>query len=968
MIDWQDIELKWQSEWSNKKVAESDVNPNEKKFYMVFAYPYPTGFLHTGHMRGYTYADDICRFKRLTGYNVLLPVGIHATGNGAISKSQKITEKDEQYISYLRENGVPEQDIDKMKDPEQYIKYFGHLYLNDFKRFGLLVDERTFITTIDDIYKKFITWQFNKLNDKGLLIQKEYYATFCEHCGPVSVDASESDISKGGGAEKNEYTLLKFETRYNDQKAYIIAATLRPETVFGQTNLWIDPDIDYAVIKVGGEIWIGSKEFAHKLKYQKDNVNVIGTINGKDILGKHVKAPGIDREIIVLPSKFCEPDVGSGIVTSVPSDAPHDWMGLYDLQNNETECKKYEKYGLNCDEIKAIKPIPIINTPGWGEMPAVEICKKMHIKNSMDPKLESAKKEIYKSGFYTGTMRDVAGKYAGLSVEKAKEQVKKELIEKGQADIFYDLSEEVICRCGRKVFIKKVDHQWFIDYGKEWLNNDSISWAKNMNVKPDDYYENLPEALRWFKERPCARMGRWMGTTFPFDKRYIIEAISDSTLYPIFYLVSKHKDKFNADQLTLKFFDYIFLGKGSADDVAQENNMKKEDIEIIRREILYWYPLDINLGGKEHKTVHFPPFIKNHVAVLPRELWPRGIFVNYWITTHGKEKLSKSKGGAQPIHGAIKKFGVDPMRLFYANSAKPYVDVEFSEDLVFEYRNRLEYMYNEIKRLWELSNRLSDKLSDDSSGPQGKNGKNTSIDNWLNTRIKWYLYQSERDIDTFELKHASDIAYYHMLSDIQWYLKRKGNNKHVLRNAIEVMVKLMSVFTPHIAEEIWHEVLGKDELIANSKLPEIEKINMQGKDSEWYIKNIIDDISNILKVIKKNKPNKITLVIADDWKYKMIKKAMSIENRKEIMNTLMNDPEFIDKRKDIAMLIKRLIRMLPEYKETPSLDEMKILNDAVDYLTDKFGCQIKIINESDAEIYGQKAKNALPLKPAIMIE
>ncbi len=949
-IDWNELERRWQTEWDKAKVAEAVREEGKKKFYMVFAYPYPTGFLHTGHMRGYTYADMITRFKRLAGYNAMLPIGIHATGNGVIAKAQLIARGDEKYINYLRENNVPEEDIKKLTDPETFVRYFGKLYVRDMKRFGILINERTYVTTIDRIYNKFIEWQFHKLMDLGLLIQKEYYATYCENCGPVSVDPAETDVSKGGNAEKIEYTLLKFRTDIDNYgTVYLIAATLRPETVFGQTNLWVDPDEEYVVMDVEGETWVGSKPFAEKIKYQKDRVEIKGTVKGSDLIGKYVTAPGIMREIIVLPSKFCDPNVGSGIVTSVPSDAPHDWMGLYDLQNHPEECKKY---GLNCEEVQKIQPIPIIETPGWGEFPAKEICEKMGITSSTDPKLEDAKKEIYKSGYYKGVMRETTGKYAGMPVEKAKELVKQELIKEGLADIFYDLSEEVICRCGGRVFIKKVDHQWFIDYSKDWLNERAIEWGKQMNVKPQEYYEFLPDALRWFKERPCARMGRWLGTKFPFDERYTIEAISDSTLYPIFYLVSMYKDRFTPEQLTLKFFDYVFLGKGDAKSVAEENGMDVSLVEEIKKNVWYWYPLDINLGGKEHTTVHFPPFVKNHVAILPKELWPRGIFVNYWIISHTKEKLSKSKGGAQPVPGMAERYGVDPMRLFYANIAKPYVDVEFDEKQVFEYRERLEWMYNEVKRLWELSEQLTDAR--------------THIDDWLEHRIKAYLWQIEKDIDSFELKHATDIVYYRILSDIQWYLKRKGRNREVLRNTIKTLVQLMSPFTPHLAEEIWHTVIGESTLVCQTKLPPIEKTEFIEKDSEWYIKKVTEDVNHILKVIKKE-PKKITFFVSAPWKREMVRKALTVEyNMKSIMDALMTDRRFEEHKREIATLIKKVFKMLPEYRDMPELNEEEILTNASEYFKERFDAEIVVMKEGDAS--DPKAKNALPLKPAIKIE
>jgi len=284
------IEKKWQKEWAKAKLGE--VEPNKKKkFFMIFAYPGISGFLHVGHMRGFSYTDAICRYKRMKGYNVLFPVGTHASGNQAIAFANKVKNKDKTWIKYLKDNGCPAGTIAKLTKPEKVIDYFNKTYVDEYwKKFGFIFDDRRFTSTTYEDYNKFIQWQFKKLYDLNLLTQKPYFATACIEHGPVAVDPSETDISKGGNAEKLEYTLLKFKIG----DAYLIAATLRPETVYGQTNLWVNPNVNYVYAEVNGETWILSNYAANKLGYQKDNVKVLRkTISGKDLIGKYAKAPEI---------------------------------------------------------------------------------------------------------------------------------------------------------------------------------------------------------------------------------------------------------------------------------------------------------------------------------------------------------------------------------------------------------------------------------------------------------------------------------------------------------------------------------------------------------------------------------------------------------------------------------------------------------------------------------------------------
>ena len=204
---------------------------------------------------------------------------------------------------------------------------------------------------------------------------------------------------------------------------------------------------------------------------------------------------------------------------------------MRDLWENPSEL---EKYGIDPEEVKKIKVIPIIKTPGYSDTPAKDVVEELGVKNQFDrEKLEEAKKIVYSKGFHTGVMNENCGKYSGMPVNKAKELMKQELLDSGEADTFWDLSEEVVCRCGSRVVIKKVDDQWFIKYSDPEWKEKSKAHAKSMRILPPEYYESMPQVIDWYDDRACTRMGTWLGTKLPFDQKWIIEPISDSTLYPV---------------------------------------------------------------------------------------------------------------------------------------------------------------------------------------------------------------------------------------------------------------------------------------------------------------------------------------------------------------------------------------------------------------------------------------------------
>jgi leucyl-tRNA synthetase len=111
-------------------------------------------------------------------------------------------------------------------------------------------------------------------------------------------------------------------------------------------------------------------------------------------------------------------------------------------------------------------------------------------------------------------MNATAGDYAGLPVMEAKVRMKQAMIASGEAAVMYDLSENVTCRCGERVVIKKVDDQWFIDYANPEVTAASKEQAKNMESSLE-YYQNIHGVLDWFRERACVRQGNWIGTSSP---------------------------------------------------------------------------------------------------------------------------------------------------------------------------------------------------------------------------------------------------------------------------------------------------------------------------------------------------------------------------------------------------------------------------------------------------------------------
>lgn len=955
MPDYEITERKWQAVWSDRKLNESE-RDERPKFMIIFAYPGVTGYLHVGHMRGYTYADAIGRYKRMTGYNVLFPVGTHATGNGAISLAARIAAGDRDTIEYMIRNGCPPEKLEgELSDPLNVVEFFNDVYQEEYwKRFGFLSDWRRFTCTLYPDYSKFMQWQFRKLNDAGLLIQKPYFAPACLSCGPVAVDPSETDLSKGGNAETQEYTLLKFRSGGE----VLVAATLRPETVYGQVCFWVNPEVEYVKVRNGGETWIVSPQAYDKLSHQTDGLEKTGTVRGSDLVGRMCTAPMIHREVPVLPAEFCDPDVGTGMVTSVPSDAPDDWMSIIKLKEDPSYA---ERYGVTKEMIDSIVPVSIISMKGYGEFPAQDIIERMGIREAGDPRLEEAKKQVYKDGYHTGVMKDICGEFAGLRVEEAKDRMKQAMIDSGEADVFYDLSEEVVCRCGCRVVIRKIDDQWFIDYGNEELTQRTSDHCRTMTINPVEYYNNVHAVLKWFRERACVRLGNWLGTKFPFDERWIIEAISDSTLYPVYYLISMYANdgRISPEQMTEAFFDYAILGKGDPGTVSGECGIEESLLERIRQDVLYWYPLDLNLGGKEHMTVHFPAFLKNHAAVLPPEMWPRGIMVNWYITGK-KSKISKSKGGAQPIPGAAKRFGADGMRLYYAHVASPFADVEWDEDTLVSYSQRLDRIVSFVGDLTSCR------------GPE------TEMDAWLVSRMNAHVGTIRSAMEKYDLRQMATVAYFEILNDFRWYRRRGGGDPGTISDCLRTWIKAMMPVTPHMAEEMW-EAAGFEGLVSEARFPEAGERSVPAEYGEDLIREVMSDAQQIIKVTG-IEPKRMVLYTSPSWKLRMLGKALELQENGELSipsltKACMSDPEIRVHGKaasDAARKTAEDMMRLPAGSMRPMFesDERAHLAAAAGFLSGEMNLRAEVFSADEEGKHdpSDKAKMAVPGRPAIYLE
>ena len=950
MVDWNSIEVKWRAKWNESREFETNPNEKEKKFITV-AYPYPNSPQHIGHGRTYTLADVHARFYRMQGYNVLFPMGFHYTGTPILGMAKRVESGDKELLDGLRNiYKVPEENIRTFVEPIKIADYFHEEIKAGMIEMGYSIDWRREFTTIDPAYSKFIEWQINTLKEKNLIIQGSHPVGWCPRDqNPVSQHDTLGDVEP----DFTEYILIKF--KFED---YIIpTATLRPETIFGVTNLWVNPKTIYKKISVDGEKWIVSAECAHKLEFLDKDISYDGEIAGSELIGKQVSAPHKDQKIPMLEASFVESGTGTGLVMSVPAHAPFDYQALEDFKKNQPQGSEYQ----------LIRPISIISTKGYGDIPAKEAVEKLGISDQNDPKLEEATTEVYGKEFYGGILKDTCEQFAGKKVSEAKDVIKGWLSEQKYSDVLLELTNSPVkCRCGTECVVKILSNQWFLNYGdKEWKEK-ANKCLDEMSILPPEIINEFHYVVGWLRERACARQ-HGLGTKLPWDKDWIVESLSDSVIYMAYYTIARFvKDGTIQDEdMSKEFFDYVFLGKGS----SKINGISSESVEKIRKEFEYFYPVDSRHSGRDLVPNHLTFFVLNHTAIFPESHWPRQIVVNGSVLMDGK-KMSKSMGNIIPLRKAISDYGADPIRLAIIISAELLQDADFNLESVAGIKHKLESILDECSRLKGISSSTLE-----------------AEDNWILSRLQNLVANVTASIEKMRLREALHEILFAFEGDLSWYLKRanaKGrkNFDGMLNQIFSTRVKLLSPFAPHIAEEMW-EKLGNLELVSKSSWPKFspESIDSGAIQSENLLKSIMDDISNILKVTKIS-PKKITIYTANQFKSKayrsILKKVMEGQtNMGAIMKDLISNPETSDIKKIpdfVQRTIKDILSEPTEIRKTKletTIDEKKLISDELISIAKKdFGAEILVFSEEDSDIYDPKgkARHARPFKPAILIE
>jgi leucyl-tRNA synthetase len=644
-------------------------------------------------------------------------------------------------------------------------------------------------------------------------------------------------------------------------------------------------------------------------------------------------------------------------------------------------------------DVNNIRPIKIIESEtSTGSIPAAEAIKEagpLDQNKNNNERLEKATSDLYSREFYRGKMMQNTGRFVGMTVAAAKNEIREYLLQSGLAETIYELvNKPVRCRCGTECVVKLLNDQWFLNYKDQQWKQLAHTCLNNMDILPQDIRQEFDYVIDWLRERACARKSG-LGTKLPWDKEWIVESLSDSVIYMAYYVIAKYVNSKDIgdenENITDAFFDYVLLGIGSADQVAKECKVATHTVEQIRKEFNYFYPVDSRHSGRDLVPNHLTFFIFNHVAIFDRKKWPQQIVVNGSVLMEGK-KMSKSLGNIIPLRAAIKEYGADTIRLAMLMSAEILQDADFSFDTVRGLRLKLAGIFEmAVKR-----RNISAHATEQSPSQQQQQPQQLLMleDRWLASRLQRTIAETTTSMDKLRVREAIYYALYSLDRDLQWYMKRATARKRenitgMLSEFLNIQVRMLAPFAPFTAEEVWELMLNRQSLTeAGWPVLEENKIDTVAEESEFLISNLLADIQNIVKVTKIT-PAKIVIYTSAVWKEQIYREILAnilngTMNFGQIMKKLIGNPETV-KAKSNPKIVQRVMEdILSAPLEARNrrlnligFNEVATIRDAQSLLSNEISkAEIVVYSEDDPARYDPKlrANSARPFKPAVYIE
>lgn len=930
-------EVYWQRMWNESKVFETEISEDKNPFYCLEMYPYPSGKMHMGHVRNYSIGDAVARYKRMTGFDVLYPMGYDSFGMPAENAA-------------IKEGGHPHDITEKNM----------HSITNQIKRMGFSYDWRRMVKSHDPKYYKWNQYFFTKFFENGLAVQKFAPVNWCNSCSTVlaneQVKAGRCWRCNGPVIQKDmsqwflnitEYTQelldgleeidfptnvkllqqdwlgrsegceIKFQLSHNDEEIEVF--TTRPDTLFGVTFVTLAPEHPLAEDLVKGtefesdwrELFIETSAMS-----EFDRIKNLGAKKGVPT-GKFALHPLTEEKIPVWIGNFVIASYGTGAVMAVPG---HD-------QRDFEFAKQYD--------------IPI---------------KRVLVMNEDD----DASKELKKADTDYGWMvNSPLEGFDGLYGPEAKSAVSNKLEE-------LDLGNSVV--------------QWKI---RPWLISRQRYWGTPIPIihcndcGPVAVPENqlpveLPRDVEFTGQgNPLETSESFVNVDCPkCDAPARRETDTMDTFVDSSWYFLRYTDAMN-------------------DDECFDKNIAN-----------HWMNVDFYCGGIEHAQMHLiyarfwtkalrdlglhdidEPFqsLLCQGMVNKAAPWCESCAITLSVDHIGSScphcnselslrsaKMSKSLGNTVSPEDMIESYGADTVRLFILFAANPTAGMDWSD-------KALQANYKVMQQMEKIPDSIL-----------GWGNEKSVMDDWLKARINQRLLQWQSAMDEYDLRRAVEISHYEIPKDINWYTRRGGNNSEVGAGVLKSWSFMIALATPHLAED-WWKTLGNDSLLAAQVMPDFTELNpdeVRILDSEELLKSLLENARKVKGIAERHldgNAKSATLVVTAEWKRDLAKMALKHiiggGNPKQFIGILGQSDLINSENKGEIMGFwgKRMLPQVFKWDDytreiiLSNLDEMEVYSNRIDFIAKELHLEkVEVVLSNSLEDQTGKSGASMPLSPAIV--
>ncbi len=734
-----EIEKKWQGLWAERNLFRVLEDPDKPKYYLMEMFPYPSGNLHMGHVRNYSIGDVLARFRRMSGWNVLHPMGWDAFGMPA-------------------ENAAIESGVHPAIHTENNVQKM----IRQLKRMGFSYDWDREINTSTPEYYRWEQWLFIQMFKKGLAYRKSSEVNWCDQCQTVlaneqveagkcwrceqEVDPREleqwffriteyaeellDECSRMDGWPERVLTMQQnwigrseggtIHFPLWEREGSIEVFTTRQDTLFGATFMSLAPEHPLATeLAMGTNREAEVRAFIEKTRRQDKRSRTSADYEKEGIFtGSYCRNPVNGERMPIFVANFVVMEYGTGAVMAVPA---HD-------QRDFEFAKRYDL------------PIWVVVLPeGVDDLPA-----------------ESMEEAFEEDGVLTRS-----GRFSGLESAEARKQITESLEEKGlgKGTVQYRLRD------------------WCISRQRYWGAPIPVIYCDACGIQPVRE-EDLPVALPMdvdFQTRgsPLAAHPEFVKATCPNCNA---EARRETDTMDTFVESSWYFDRYTSPHYDKGMFD-------------------PEKID-------YWMPVDLYIGGIEHAVLHllysrfYTRVLRDMGMIKVSE--PFDNLLTQGMVIKDGAKMSKSKGNVVDPDAMIQRYGADTTRLFSLFAAPPEKDLDWSEQGVegaFRFLQRvwrwLEEWGDELAGVYPHEGRLPSRepfagLYRKAHETIYRVTRDIGERMHLNTAVA-AIMELVNDLYRIEPAHVQEEA----------------ADKAVLRFAIETTLILLSPFAPHITDELW---------------------------------------------------------------------------------------------------------------------------------------------------------------------